>query len=86
MLWRRNGIETDPSWRQALATTLYRMLTGPDDAAFCHRVSKALSQGWQLYGPSTLTYDTEQKRVVCGQAITKTVQADYSADMKLSEQ
>jgi hypothetical protein len=30
------------------ATTLYRYLTGPDDAAFCHRVSEALSQGWQL--------------------------------------
>ena len=31
-----------------MATTLYRMLTGPDDASFCHRVSEALSKGWQL--------------------------------------
>jgi hypothetical protein len=23
---------------------LYRLLTGPDDASFCHRVSEALSQ------------------------------------------
>jgi hypothetical protein len=69
-----------------MTTTLYRLLTGPDDASFCHRVSEALSRGWQLYGTPTLTYDAEQKKVVCGQAITKQVAADYSADMKLSEQ
>ncbi len=69
-----------------MASTLYRMLTGPDDAAFCHRVTDALSKGWQLYGPPSLTYDAEQQRTICGQAITKTVQVDYSADMKLSEQ
>jgi hypothetical protein len=68
-----------------MATTLYRMLTGPDDAAFCHRVSDALSKGWQLYGPPTLAFDSELKKMICGQAIIKTVQADYSADMKLSE-
>lgn len=41
----------------AKQTTLYRYLTGPDDAVFCHRVSEALSRGWELYGPPTLTYD-----------------------------
>jgi hypothetical protein len=30
----------------ARQTTLYRYLTGPDDASFCHRVSEALSRGW----------------------------------------
>jgi hypothetical protein len=69
-----------------MPSTLYRLLTGPDDAAFCHRVSDALSKGWQLYGPPTLTYDAEQKRVMCGQAITKTVKAEYSADLKLADQ
>jgi hypothetical protein len=69
-----------------MTTTLYRMLTGPDDAQFCHRVSEALSKGWQLYGQSSLTFDQAQQKVICGQAITKTVQVDYSADMKLSEQ
>ena len=52
---------------------LYRYLTGPDDAAFCHRVTAALNRGWLLYGPPTLTYDAEQKRTICGQAITKEV-------------
>ena len=28
----------------------YRYLTGKDDAAFCHRVTQALNNGWQLYG------------------------------------
>ncbi len=32
----------------ARQTTLYRYLTGPDDAVFCHRVSEALSRGWVL--------------------------------------
>jgi hypothetical protein len=69
-----------------MTTTLYRLLTGPDDASFCHRVSEALSQGWQLYGTPTLTYDADQKKVICGQAVTKNVRAQYSTDMKLSEQ
>jgi hypothetical protein len=69
-----------------MTTTLYRLLTGHDDAAFCHRVSEALSKGWQLYGPPSLTYDAAQQRTICGQAITKNIAADYTADMKLSEQ
>jgi hypothetical protein len=69
-----------------MPTTLYRLITGPDDASFCHRVSQALSQGWQLYGSPSLTYDATQKKLICGQAITKTVQAAYNADLKLSEQ
>jgi hypothetical protein len=67
-------------------TTLYRYLTGPDDAAFCHRVSEALAKGWQLYGNPTLTFDTHEMRVMCGQAITKNVDGAYQPDMKLSEQ
>lgn len=54
---------------------LYRYLTGPDDAAFCHRVTDVLNRGWELHGPPTLTYDSERKRVICGQAITKEVEA-----------
>ncbi|MFN3585299.1 DUF1737 domain-containing protein [Phenylobacterium sp.] len=64
---------------------LYRYLTGPDDSAFCHRVTAALNQGWSLHGGPTLTYDAEAKRVICGQAIVKEVEGDYSPDLKLSE-
>lgn len=52
---------------------LYRYLTGPDDAAFCKRVSAALNKGWQLHGGPTLTYDAKQERVICGQAVVKEV-------------
>lgn len=70
----------------AKRTTLYRYLTGPDDASFCHRVSEALSLGWSLYGQPTLTFDTVQGRVICGQAIIKDVDAAYAPTMQLSEQ
>jgi hypothetical protein len=52
---------------------LYRFLTGPDDASFCKRVSAALNKGWQLHGDPSLTYDAEQRRVICGQAVVKEV-------------
>jgi hypothetical protein len=65
---------------------LYRYLTGPDDASFCHRVTAALNNGWQLYGQPTLTYDQAKGHVVCGQAITKDVPGEYKPDIKLSEQ
>ncbi len=66
--------------------TVYRYLTGPDDVSFCHRVTQALSKGWQLYGSPTLSFDSAKGRVICGQALTKDVDdAEYSPDMKLSE-
>lgn len=36
---------------------VYRLLTGPDDAAFCHRVSDALTLGYKLYGPPAATFN-----------------------------
>ena len=33
----------------------YRLLTGPDDASFCERVSDALADGYELYGSPTIT-------------------------------
>ncbi|MEM9132916.1 MAG: DUF1737 domain-containing protein [Actinomycetota bacterium] len=34
----------------------YRLLTGPDDSAFCARVSAALDAGYVLYGPPSITW------------------------------
>ena len=66
---------------------VYRFITGPDDATFCHRVTEALNKGWSLYGSPSLTYDPEKKRVISGQAVVKEVDGGtYSPDMKLSEQ
>ncbi len=66
---------------------VYRLLTGPDDASFCHRVTEALNKGWSLYGSPSVTYDPEQRRIICAQAIVKEVDGkSYTPDMKLSEQ
>ncbi|WP_439574935.1 DUF1737 domain-containing protein [Phreatobacter sp.] len=74
------------SVRAKKTTTLYRYLTGPDDAAFCHRVSEAINRGWQLYGQPTLTFDAAKGRVICGQAIVREVEdVEYSPDLKLSD-
>lgn len=43
---------------------LYRLLTGPDDAKFCHRVSEALTLGYKLYGSPAATYNGESVIVV----------------------
>ncbi|MET9439886.1 DUF1737 domain-containing protein [Streptomyces sp. NPDC006610] len=45
----------------------YRVLTGPDDAAFCQRVSEALSLGYELHEGPALTFDGE--RVIVAQAL-----------------
>lgn len=64
----------------------YRYLTGKDDSSFCHRVTKALNEGWQLYGSPTLTFDAAKGHVVCGQAIMKEVpDVEYSPEMKLGD-
>ncbi|WP_151796644.1 DUF1737 domain-containing protein [Acinetobacter soli] len=62
---------------------LYRYLTGPDDAQFCARVSKALNQGWVLYGAPTMTFNGTQ--VIVGQAITKEVNAAYEPETDMLE-
>lgn len=46
---------------------IYRVLTGPDDAAFCHRVSAALQMGYQLHGSPAVTFDGQ--RVIVAQAV-----------------
>lgn len=47
----------------------YRLLTGEDNSAFCQRVSDALADGYQLYGPPTLTFDPEQGVRIAAQAV-----------------
>ena len=45
----------------------YRILTGPDDAAFCRRVSEALDLGYRLYGSPAATFDG--RNVIVAQAL-----------------
>ncbi len=63
---------------------IYRFLTGEDDAAFCHRVTKALSEGWQLYGTPSYAYDAHNKKMKVGQAVTRVaVDQPYDPEKKL---
>jgi len=66
--------------------TLYRFLTADDTSAFCHKVSEALSKGWDLYGDPQYTFDQANGVLRCGQAVTKEIDGDYHPDMKLGQQ
>ena len=46
---------------------VYRLLTGPDDAAFCRRVSEALALGYRLHGSPAATFNGTQ--VIVAQAL-----------------
>ncbi|GAB5470975.1 MAG: DUF1737 domain-containing protein [Rhodospirillales bacterium] len=45
----------------------YRLLTGPDDAAFCQRVSEALEAGYRLWGNPAIT--VKEGRPLVAQAV-----------------
>jgi len=66
-------------------TTIYRFLTGPDDSSFCHKVTKALSEGWLLHGAPVYAFDAAEGRMKCGQAVIKETDAAYDPERKLSE-
>ncbi|MDV3220836.1 DUF1737 domain-containing protein [Intrasporangium sp.] len=45
----------------------YRVLTGPDDSAFCYRVSEALELGYELHGGPAVTFNGDN--VIVAQAL-----------------
>lgn len=61
------GLCAPPAMTPPNGLPVYRLLTGPDDASFCHRVSEALSLGYRLYGSPAATFDGE--RVIVAQAL-----------------
>ena len=63
---------------------IYRFLSGEDDSSFCHKVTKALVEGWTLYGSPSYAFDPASSRMRCGQAVVREV-ADqpYDPDRKL---
>lgn len=63
----------------------YRLLTGDDTSAFCHRVTAALAQGWQLHGSPAYAYDAATGRMRCAQAVVKDHDGPYDPEMKLSQ-
>ncbi len=62
---------------------LYRLLTGGDDASFCHKITRALSEGWELYGDPQYTH-SGWAPARCAQAVIKEVSDQpYDPDKKL---
>ena len=45
----------------------YRLFTGPDDRAFCERVSAALAEGYVLHGSPSATFNGSS--VIVAQAV-----------------
>lgn len=64
---------------------LYRFLSEEDTSAFCHKVTEALNNGWELYGSPTQTWDQTVGVMRCGQAVVKEAPGHYTGDTKLGE-
>ncbi|MGX9356578.1 DUF1737 domain-containing protein [Roseobacteraceae bacterium S113] len=64
---------------------LYRFLSADDTSDFCHKVTKALNEGWELHGFPTYAFDAANGVMRCGQAVTKEAPGSYSSDTILSE-
>jgi hypothetical protein len=52
---------------EEIAKLKYRLITGPDDRSFCERISKAIDDGYMLYGSPAITYNGE--RCIVAQAV-----------------
>lgn len=61
----------------------YRLLTGEDTSAFCHKVTAALAQGWQLHGSPSYAFDAASGTMRCAQAVVKEVPGPYDPAVKL---
>ncbi len=61
----------------------YRFITEDDTSAFCHRVSEAISNGWQLHGAPSYAFDAARGVMRCGQAVIKEAEGEYSPEVKL---
>jgi hypothetical protein len=56
---------------------VYRLLTGPDDAAFCRRISDVIALGYRLHEGPAVTFNGE--RVIVAQALLWPQDDDASA-------
>lgn len=63
----------------------YRLLTGDDDSAFCHKVTEALAKGWRLHGGPVYAHDAGRGVMRCAQAVVKEVPAEYDPELKLGD-
>jgi hypothetical protein len=61
----------------------YRLITGPDDAEFCARISSLLEQGYRLYGSPAVTFNGS--RVIAAQALVLAGPAEVVAPVANGE-
>ena len=59
----------------------YRLISGPDDTAFCERVSAALATGYRLHGTPSVATDA-QGRVVVAQAVVLAAAVDERGELR----
>lgn len=63
----------------------YRFISEDDNSDFCHRVTEALSNGWELHGNPTYAFDAAKGVMRCGQAVVKDADFEYARDVKLGQ-
>jgi hypothetical protein len=63
----------------------YRLLTGVDDSAFCHKVTAALARGWTLHGSPAYAFDGASGTMRCAQAVVKEVAGPYDPEARLGD-
>jgi len=61
----------------------YRLLTAEDTSAFCHKVTEALANGWELYGGPAYAHDPVSGKMRCAQGVVKDTDVTYSPELKL---
>ena len=60
--------------RNSKQSSIYRILTGPDDDKFCRRVSEALALGYVLYGSPAATFDGKTVAQAAGWSATYNIE------------
>ncbi|MEM1286125.1 MAG: DUF1737 domain-containing protein [Pseudomonadota bacterium] len=66
---------------------LYRLLTAVDEGdAFCRKVTRALNDGWTLYGSPAISVDPTTGKTICAQGVIKVQDGHYSEKERLSQQ
>lgn len=63
----------------------YRLITEDDTSDFCHRVTQAISNGWDLHGSPSYAFDASKGVMRCAQAVVKDADGEYSRDVKLGK-
>jgi len=63
----------------------YRLLSEDDRSAFCHKLSAALSEGWELYGSPAYAFDAGCGKMRCAQAVVKDYAGPYAPAIKLGQ-